>query len=166
MEWSFRSDLPIYAQLVDKIKLGILSGELPPGAKLPPVRELAMEAGVNPNTMQRALAELERRGLVNAQRTAGRFVTEDTAALSEMRRSLSETIVADFYRKMRGLGLSDEEIISVVHAWIRENTADSSTGSALLSAGNADAGAQLSAENTDTGAPPTALHSSQGGDLK
>ena len=55
MEWSFRSDLPIYTQLVDKIKLGILSGELPPGAKLLPVRELAMEAGGNPNTMQRAM---------------------------------------------------------------------------------------------------------------
>ena len=166
MAWDFTDNAPIYMQIVNGLQREIASGAYAPGTRLPSVRDLAMEAGVNPNTMQRALAELERRGLVNAQRTAGRFVTEDTAALSEMRRSLSETIVADFYRKMRGLGLSDEEIISVVHAWIRENTANSSTGSALLSAGNADAGDQLSADNTDTGAPPAALHSSQGGDLK
>ena len=144
MAWDFTDNAPIYMQIVNGLQREIASGAYAPGTRLPSVRDLAMEAGVNPNTMQRALAELERRGLVNAQRTAGRFVTEDTAALSEMRRSLSETIVADFYRKMRGLGLSDEEIISVVRTWIRENTADNSTGSAQ----------------------PSALHSPQGGDLK
>ena len=92
-------------------------------------REHRIFRNIQPNAGHKALAELERRGLVNAQRTAGRFVTEDTAALSEMRKSLSETIVADFYRKMRGLGLSDEEIISVVRTWIRENTADNSAAS-------------------------------------
>ena len=128
MAWDFTDNAPIYMQIVNGLQREIASGAYAPGTRLPSVRDLAMEAGVNPNTMQRALAELERRGLVNAQRTAGRFVTEDTAALSEMRKSLSETIVADFYRKMRGLGLSDEEIVTVVHAWIRENTADNSTG--------------------------------------
>lgn len=104
MEWSFRSDLPIYTQLVDKIKLGILSGELPPGAKLLPVRELAMEAGVNPNTMQRAMQELEREGLVFAQRTAGRFVTEDTAVIENCKRELAESKLKSFLADMARLG--------------------------------------------------------------
>ena len=77
MEWNFRSDLPIYSQLVERIKLGIVSGSFRPGERLPSVRDMAAEAGVNPNTMQRALQELERDGMVYAQRTAGRFVTED-----------------------------------------------------------------------------------------
>ena len=75
MDWTFRNDLPIYSQLVDRIKLAIVSGALPPGERLASVRDLATEAGVNPNTMQRALQELERQGLVFSQRTAGRFVT-------------------------------------------------------------------------------------------
>ena len=104
MEWTFRSDLPIYAQLVDKIKLGILSGELPPGAKLPPVRELAMEAGVNPNTMQRAMQELEREGLVFAQRTAGRFVTEDMTVIESIKKELAESKLESFLADMAQLG--------------------------------------------------------------
>ena len=162
MAWDFTENAPIYMQIVNGLQREIASGAYAPGTRLPSGRDLAMEAGVNPNTMQRALAELERRGLVNAQRTAGRFVTEDTAALSEMRRSLSETIVADFYRKMRGLGLSDEEIISVVHAWISEN----STAGALTNSANADAGAQSPAANAAAGAKSPAIFSSQGGDLK
>ena len=76
MKWDFSSDAPIYAQLILQIKVGIVSGAFPPGERLPSVRDLATEAGVNPNTMQRALTELERDGLVYSQRTAGRFVTE------------------------------------------------------------------------------------------
>ena len=177
MAWDFTDNAPIYMQIVNGLQREIASGAYAPGTRLPSVRDLAMEAGVNPNTMQRALAELERRGLVNAQRTAGRFVTEDTAALSEMRRSLSETIVADFYRKMRGLGLSDEEIISVVRAWIRENTADISTGGVQPAAAKTASGVQSPAAITDAGALTTsanaaagvqspAIFSSQGGDLK
>ena len=177
MAWDFTDNAPIYMQIVNGLQREIASGAYAPGTRLPSVRDLALEAGVNPNTMQRALAELERRGLVNAQRTAGRFVTEDAAALSEMRKSLSETIVADFYHKMRGLGLSDEEIISVVRAWIRENTADNSTGGVQpataktasgvqSSAAITDAGAQSPAANADAGAQSPAIFSSQGGNLK
>ena len=79
MEWDIRNDQPIYTQLIQQVTLAILSGTFPCGGRLPPVREMAAEAGVNPNTMQRALAELERTGLVYTQRTAGRFVTEDAA---------------------------------------------------------------------------------------
>ena len=74
MEWRFNGGAPIYTQIVDAVKLAIVSGELPPGARLQGVRELALEAGVNPNTMQRALSELEREGLVYSVRTAGRQI--------------------------------------------------------------------------------------------
>ena len=73
MEWHIAADSPIYVQLARQVMLGIVSGEFAPGERLPPVRELALSAGVNPNTMQRAMAELEREGLVYAQRTVGRF---------------------------------------------------------------------------------------------
>ena len=77
MNWQFSNDAPIYAQLIRQIRAGIVSGAFSPGERLPSVRDLAMEAGVNPNTMQRALTELERDGLVYSQRTSGRYVTED-----------------------------------------------------------------------------------------
>ena len=87
MEWDIRNDQPIYTQLIQQVTLAILSGTFPCGGRLPPVREMAAEAGVNPNTMQRALAELERTGLVYTQRTAGRFVTEDAAVIDSSNRS-------------------------------------------------------------------------------
>ena len=76
MDWKFTDDAPIYQQIMNIMKRQIASGELKAGQKLSSVRELALEAGVNPNTMQKALAELEREGLVYSQRTAGRFVAE------------------------------------------------------------------------------------------
>ena len=77
MAWDLKSDRPIYTQLVEEIELRIISGRYEAGEKLASVRDLAAEAAVNPNTMQRALAELEQRGLVYSQRTSGRFITED-----------------------------------------------------------------------------------------
>ena len=77
MAWDLKSDRPIYTQLVEQIELMICSGIYPAGSKLPSVRDFAKEAGVNPNTMQRALAKLEEDGLVNTNRTSGKFVTED-----------------------------------------------------------------------------------------
>ena len=121
MGWSFNDNTPIYLQIISGLQREIASGAYPPGSRLPSVRELALDAGVNPNTMQRAMAELERQGLVNSQRTAGRFVTEDTAALSALRRSMSDTIIANFFRNMHGLGLAQNEILSLVEDWIREN---------------------------------------------
>ena len=117
MGWNFNDNTPIYLQIISGLQREIASGAYPPGSRLASVRELALEAGVNPNTMQKALAELERQGLVNSQRTAGRFVTEDTAALSALRRSMSD----DFFRSMVSLGLSQEEILSLVQDWIREH---------------------------------------------
>ena len=113
MGWNFNDNTPIYLQIISGLQREIASGAYPPGSRLASVRELALEAGVNPNTMQRALAELERQG--------GRFVTEDTAALSALRRSMSDSIISDFFRSMVSLGLSQEEILSLVQDWIREH---------------------------------------------
>ena len=76
MAWKFENETPIYLQIIDKIKKDIVSGVLSPGSKIPPVRELAIEAGVNPNTMQKALQTLESEGILYSQRTSGRFVAE------------------------------------------------------------------------------------------
>ena len=85
MEWKLNDDRPIWLQLTEQMTRRIITGVYPPGSKLPPVRELAAEAGVNPNTMQRALAQLEQDGLAKADRTAGRLVTQDTAVLDAVR---------------------------------------------------------------------------------
>ena len=114
MKWQFTSDAPIYAQLIVQIKVGIISGAFPPGERLPSVRDLATEAGVNPNTMQRALTELERDGLVYSQRTAGRFVTEDADMIETAKRGLAEKYIQAFLAAMGRLGYQREEILSLV----------------------------------------------------
>ena len=116
MEWKFNGGAPIYTQIVDAVKLAIVSGELPPGARLQGVRELALEAGVNPNTMQRALSELEREGLVYSVRTAGRYVTGDDAAIQEVRRELAGGYAAAFLTAMERLGMEKSEIIKLLEA--------------------------------------------------
>lgn len=121
MEWTFRNDLPIYSQLVEKIKLAIISGALPPGARLNSVRDLAMEAGVNPNTMQRALAELEREGLVYSQRTAGRFVTEDAAVIDRTKRLLAQGQIESFLKAMGELGYDRAGILALLQEEKEEN---------------------------------------------
>ena len=83
MPWNLNSDRPIFIQIIEKIQMDIISGAYRPGDKLPSVRELAQEASVNPNTMQKALSELERTGLVYSQRTSGRFITEDTIMIDQ-----------------------------------------------------------------------------------
>ena len=110
MTWSFSNDLPIYTQLVGQIKTAIATGVFPPGERLPSVRDLATEAGVNPNTMQRALSQLESEGLVYSQRTAGRFVTEDQEKIAGAKRELAQQHIAQFIRAMDGLRFSSEEM--------------------------------------------------------
>jgi len=127
LEWQFRNDLPIYAQLVEKIQLGILSGELPPGSKLPPVRELAARAGVNPNTMQRAMQELERDGLVYSQRTAGRFVTEERAVIENIKQELAARHIREFFAAMTQLGYDRGEILALLTTE-KEGDADADPG--------------------------------------
>lgn len=112
MLWHFDNELPIYTQLVHQIKFAIAAGELRPGERMMTVRDLALEAGVNPNTMQRALAELEREGLVYAQRSSGRFVTEDAGVIAAAREALAAEHVRRFRQAMRSLGCTEDEIMS------------------------------------------------------
>lgn len=104
MQWNIRNDVPVYAQLIEHITLAIITGEFPPGGKLPSVRELAADAGVNPNTMQRAFAELERGGLVQTQRTAGRTVTEEAARIERAKEKFAAAAIETYWEAMRRLG--------------------------------------------------------------
>ena len=120
MTWSFTPDRPIYIQLQERLKLSIVSGLHPPGDKLPAVRDLALEAAVNPNTVQRALMELEREGLVYAQRTSGRFVTEDTAVIEKTKNELAMELVGAFLEKMAAIGYGVKETADMITAGRRE----------------------------------------------
>ena len=114
MDWSFRNDQPIYSQLIQRLTEAIVSGVYAPGEKLPSVRELALEAGVNPNTVQRSLTELERKGLVFSQRTAGRFVTENENMIVNAKLRIADERVSEFLRSMKTLGCGRQEIISLI----------------------------------------------------
>ena len=114
MEWKLNDDRPIWLQLTEQLTRRIITGVYPPGSRLPPVRELAAQAGVNPNTMQRALTELERDGLVYSQRTTGRFVTEDQAMIASAKRSLAERHIQAFLEAMTHLGYGREEILTLL----------------------------------------------------
>ena len=114
MKWYIDSDRPIYKQLVEQIELRIISGVYAPGDKLESVREMAMDAGVNPNTMQKALAELERMELVFAQRTSGRFITEDLKVIEEAKKNLAVQESGAFLEKMKKLGMGRNEILALM----------------------------------------------------
>lgn len=114
MNWHFRNDRPIYSQLMEQMTQAILSGHFAAGAKLPAVRELAEEAKVNPNTVQRALSELERSGLIYSQRTNGRFVTGDTAALEAARNKAAEERIAEFLKEMQKFGYDKNAVLSLM----------------------------------------------------
>ncbi|MCI8518211.1 MAG: GntR family transcriptional regulator [Hungatella sp.] len=115
MAWQFNSERPIYTQLLEKILFLIISGRYPAGSKLPSVRDLASEASVNPNTMQRAMAELERSGLIYSQRTAGRFVTDDGVLIQKMKESIAREKILVFFQEMEQLGYSPSQSVSLVH---------------------------------------------------
>ncbi len=114
MPWKFDSDRPIWLQLEETVIRRIISGQYPAGGKLPSVRELASEAGANPNTVQRALSHLEETGLVTVQRNIGRLVTEDEALLSSTRRDLAQAELEAFYEKMRLLGIGSQELTAML----------------------------------------------------
>ena len=118
MTWQFRPDLPIYSQLIEQITQAIVTGEFSPGEKLLSVRELAASAGVNPNTMQRALSELEQGGLLYTQRTAGRFVTSDTEIIAQSKRKLAEKKMEEFLSSMRSLGFDRQEILQALNDYL------------------------------------------------
>ena len=114
MAWKLKNDRPIYTQLLEQIEQKIISGEYMPGSELPSVRDLAADAAVNPNTMQRAIAELETRGLVITNRTSGRVVTQDKDLLSRIRRDRAVELTRDYTAKMTLLKYSREDILEFI----------------------------------------------------
>ena len=120
MSEQFDASRPIYAQLVERLKARILAGTYPPGGHLDSVRDLAAAAGVNPNTMQRALAQLESEGLVRTERTSGRYVTEDTNLIEQLRAAAAHDIAAYFLEKMRSIGYTPEKAAALLEHWDTE----------------------------------------------
>lgn len=120
MAWRFDNNSPIYIQIMEEIKLQIAKGVLKPGEKVKPVRDLALEAGVNPNTMQKALFELEREGVLYTQRTLGRFVSEQYSGENSIKEDMCQKCIDSFVKGMRELGYSTEEIVSWLEKYFRE----------------------------------------------
>ncbi len=120
MPWNLKSDRPIYSQLIEHIELLIVSGIYPAGSKLPSVRDMASEASVNPNTMQRALSQLESDGLLYSQRTSGRFVTEDVEKIMQTKTSLAMALIHEFIDSMSNLGYNRQQAVSMLESVAKE----------------------------------------------
>ena len=120
MPWNLDSSRPIYLQIIERVQMDIITGRYQPGDKLPSVRDLAQEAAVNPNTMQKALSELERSGLIYSQRTSGRFITEDKELIHQMKKNLPPQKVSAFVAHMKQLGITPEEIRQLLAETIEE----------------------------------------------
>ncbi|MDO5100501.1 MAG: GntR family transcriptional regulator [Eubacteriales bacterium] len=120
MAWNLDSDRPIYAQIIERIRMDIISGKYQPGERLPAVRELAMVAAVNPNTMQKALADLEDLGLVFTRRTSGRFVTTDIEVIKKNRELIVRNSLETLIESLRRLGYTKEELIDLVIRFVKE----------------------------------------------
>lgn len=112
--WEFNNDKPIYIQIMEQIKLRIVSGIYSTGEKLPSVRDIAAEASVNPNTVQKALSELERTGLIFSQRTNGRFITEDIDMIKNMKINLAKEQIAIFLDSMEKIGYNKNDTIKLI----------------------------------------------------
>lgn len=104
-------NIPIYLQIMSIFRRMTASGDLKPGERIAPVRELAKDFGVNPNTMQRALSELEKEGLLFSERTNGRFVTKNIALLNELRSHEAMDAAETYWQQMKSLGFSKEEAL-------------------------------------------------------
>ena len=115
----FQPNIPIYAQLMSRIKHDIISGVMAPGSRLPSVRELAEQTSVNPNTVQRAYQELEREGISETRRGTGSFVCETDGLVDRLRAEMAENLLDTFACGMRSLGYSDEAMTKTLTAWIK-----------------------------------------------
>lgn len=114
MAWKFSSDKPVYLQISDRIVKKVLSGEYKAGEQIPSVRQIALEAAVNPNTVQHAFAELENEGLIISKGTLGRFVTEDEQIVASCRRKMAEQLVREFSKNMKELSITKEQAINMI----------------------------------------------------
>ena len=124
MAWTFDEKSPIYLQIAYRVKLKIASKELSMGQQLLPVREFAQEAGVNPNTVQRAFQELEKEGLVYSARTSGRFVTEDEKLIDQTRHEIAQSLMKNFVTEMTAIGFSSPEIKAIITDYIEQTGKD------------------------------------------
>lgn len=120
MKWKLTDDRPIWLQLSEQLSAQIAAGVFKPGDRLPSVREFAANAEVNPNTMQRAMADLEMKGLIITNRTAGRCVTQDMERIKELKTGQAKTQVREFLNKMKDLGFSIKEIRDVLEEALKE----------------------------------------------
>lgn len=114
MAWKFTPDRPVYLQMAERIKKSVLSGVYPPGGQIPSVRQLALEAAVNPNTVQHAFAELEHQGIILSRGTQGRFVTEDIETIEVCRHEMAQQYVHAFLKDIRQLGISQEQAVTMI----------------------------------------------------
>lgn len=114
MSWSFDKHTPVYIQIADKICTQIITGKYAPEAQIPSVRQLAYMAAVNPNTVQRALTELENEGIICSKGTLGRFVTNDTQLIEQARHRAAKQIVSEFVKQAKQLNISKGEIIKFI----------------------------------------------------
>lgn len=121
MAWELKSDRPIYSQLIEQIQLMVVSGIFPAGSKLPSVREMAAQASVNPNTMQRALSQLESDGLLYSQRTSGRYVTEDVQKIMQTKNGLAAELIHDFIDRMNQLGFDRSQTLAFLNRYMKED---------------------------------------------
>ena len=121
MKYEFNPTIPIYLQIMEEIKRQIVTGERVPGDKIESVRDLAQTMGVNPNTMQRAFAELEREGLMYTERTAGRFITTDSVLINKIKEESVESKVSEFVALMRKSGFTKADIIRLVEGFMEDD---------------------------------------------
>lgn len=115
MDYKFDNDKPIYKQLLEQLKLHIVTGKYAPNEKLPSVREFAIELKVNPNTIQRALSELENIGLIETKRTTGKFVTDDKKIMHNIKEEIINDIMSNFFRNIENLNITNKEIIDYIN---------------------------------------------------
>lgn len=118
MTAKYESDKPIYLQIMDRISKEIVRGVLKPGNKLPSVRDMAIQSGVNPNTIQRTYSEMERMEIVETRRGQGTFVTEDEGMLMKLKRDLEIKMVEGFVQSMKEIGASEKEIVESVEEFL------------------------------------------------
>lgn len=114
MEWNLDDSRPIWPQLKEQLLREIIAGRYSLGGPFPTVRDLAEDAGVNRNTMQRAMADLEAEGFLITNRTAGRVVTTDEELIGEMKQKLAEQNIKKFIEEMAAIGYSAEDVIEMI----------------------------------------------------
>ncbi len=114
MAWSFTQDRPVYLQISERVTRSVLSGEYKPGDQIPSVRQLALEAAVNPNTVQKAFSELENEKIIISKGTLGRFVTDNTTDIESARRKTADRIMKKYLKDMADLSIDNKQAVSLL----------------------------------------------------